>query len=96
MVELIKHGRPLARPPYLFLSLPWILWGKMSMVGTEIIAGDVCGPEQGFKPGVTGLVQVSSSKHLTEEEKARYLVYYLKNQSLLLDLEILLKAVLSL
>jgi GT2 family glycosyltransferase/lipopolysaccharide/colanic/teichoic acid biosynthesis glycosyltransferase len=93
VVRLLKHGKPLAKPPILFLSLPWILWGKMSMVGTEIVGKDAGRPEQGFKPGVTGLVRASASKHLTEEEKARYLVYYLRNHSLLLDIEILLKAV---
>ena len=47
----------------------------------------------GFKPGLTGLVQVNAGKGLTVEEKERYSLYYLKGYSPLLDVEILFKAV---
>lgn len=46
-----------------------------------------------LQPGLTGLVQINRDKHLTEEDITKYTLYYLKNYSPLLDLEILLKAI---
>lgn len=45
------------------------------------------------KPGLTGLVQMQRGRILTDKEQEQYNLYYAKNQSLLLDLEILLKTV---
>jgi undecaprenyl phosphate N,N'-diacetylbacillosamine 1-phosphate transferase len=44
------------------------------------------------KPGMTGLVQINNHDALSPEEIERYNVYYAKNQSFMLDLEILLKS----
>ncbi len=44
------------------------------------------------KMGLTGLVQLQSPEDLTREEIEKYNLYYAKNQSLILDLEILLKS----
>jgi GT2 family glycosyltransferase len=68
-----------------------VLTGKMSLVGMEMRPGDRPGAA-GFKPGLTGLVQLHAAKGLNGEEKERYRLYYLKNYSYLLDMEILLKA----
>ena len=77
-----------------------ILKGDMSLVGPR--------PERLFfvnqhkelqdqrlrvKPGLTGLAQVNGRYHLTIEEKTRYDLYYIHHQSLLLDLDILLKTI---
>ncbi len=43
------------------------------------------------KPGLTGLTQLQGNRSLTAEEQEQYNVYYAKNQSLALDIEILLK-----
>ena len=84
------------RPVEGWLKLVPGLWqvglGKLSLVGTEIIEYSESVHGKGFKPGLTGLVQVNIHKNLTEEEKERYHLYYLKNYSLLLDLEILFRA----
>jgi len=45
---------------------------------------------------LTGLVQVNRHKQLTPEDKEKYYLYYLKNYSIFLDLEIILKAVFKL
>ena len=45
------------------------------------------------KPGLTGLVQLNYRDDLTPEEIEKYNLYYAKNQSILLDLEILLKSI---
>jgi undecaprenyl phosphate N,N'-diacetylbacillosamine 1-phosphate transferase len=67
----------------------------MTLVGMEIRPFDRQGHAAGFKPGLTGLVQLNASKGLSAEEKERYRLYYLKNYSYLLDMEILLKALFS-
>jgi lipopolysaccharide/colanic/teichoic acid biosynthesis glycosyltransferase len=77
-----------------------VLRGEMSMVGPR--------PEMPFivekyepwqrrrldvKPGITGLWQVIGRKNLPLHLNMEYDLYYIKNQSLLLDIEILLKTV---
>ena len=69
-----------------------ILKGKLSIVGTEIRPFDASQNGYGFKPGLTGLVQLNRSKKLTEKEKERYRIYYLRNYSILLDLEIMIRS----
>jgi lipopolysaccharide/colanic/teichoic acid biosynthesis glycosyltransferase len=44
------------------------------------------------KIGLTGMVQVNARESLSKEEIERYNLYYAKNQSLSLDIEILLKS----
>jgi lipopolysaccharide/colanic/teichoic acid biosynthesis glycosyltransferase len=80
------------------LALPRICMGTMSFVGLP--AG---GPPAGFtptapshlgKPGLTGIVQINEHADLRPAEREQFALYYAKNQSLGLDLEILLKAIL--
>ncbi len=68
-----------------------VLCGRMSLVGTEIVPQDF--PlKMGFKPGLTGLVQISRKESgMSSEERERLNIYYLKNYSLLMDFEILFK-----
>jgi lipopolysaccharide/colanic/teichoic acid biosynthesis glycosyltransferase len=81
-------------------SLISILSGDISFVGTEIVRLEDLPPKSrkifALKPGLTGLVQISRKKNLTETEKQRHYLYYIKNYSLVLDIEILLKALLNL
>ncbi|MEX2089384.1 MAG: sugar transferase, partial [Bacteroidota bacterium] len=44
------------------------------------------------RPGLTGLVQLQGNRSLTVDELEQYNLYYAKNQSVALDTEILLKA----
>jgi lipopolysaccharide/colanic/teichoic acid biosynthesis glycosyltransferase len=46
--------------------------------------------------GLTGLVQLNQHAGLSKEERERFELYYAKNQSLWLDLEILVRALLQL
>jgi lipopolysaccharide/colanic/teichoic acid biosynthesis glycosyltransferase len=77
-----------------------VLRGEMSMVGPR--------PEMPFlvdkyepwqrrrldvKPGITGLWQVIGRKNLPLHLNMQYDFYYIKNQSLLLDLEILFRTI---
>lgn len=85
------------------LGLPSVLSGKWSMVGppeptpgTEPPAKDGA-PSVLYlgKPGLTGLVQLQGDRALSKEEWEQYNLYYAKNQSIALDLEILLKTLLQ-
>jgi hypothetical protein len=67
-----------------------ILKGRMSLVGSEIMNHSESEFIAGFKPGITGLVQINASESLHDDEKKKYNIYYLKNYSPLLDLKILL------
>ena len=75
----------------IFSLIPFVLLGRLSIIGSEIRAFQPDLSGRGIKPGLTGLVQVNRSKKLTEEEKKRYTIYYMRNYSIFLDIEILLK-----
>lgn len=78
--------------PYLWT----ILKGEVSFVGKELVEVSAdfleTGEKPDLKPGLTGLQQINQHKLIAEEDKDKYLFYYLKNYSLLLDIEILFKA----
>ena len=64
----------------------------MSLVGTEIRP---CRPEEkglGYKPGITGIVQIRAEAARDEADRMRLTLFYLKNYSILLDLEILVRS----
>jgi GT2 family glycosyltransferase/lipopolysaccharide/colanic/teichoic acid biosynthesis glycosyltransferase len=72
-----------------------IFTGKLSLVGSEMQQYTPHEQHATYKPGLTGLVQLKSrekQKALTREEKDYYNLYYVKNQSLITDLQIVLKS----
>jgi len=78
-----------------------VLRGEMSLVGLPVdlpVSGTVTSAEFNGSAtylgprGVTGLVQISMRDGLTSDEIERYMLYYAKNQSMILDLEILVKS----
>ena len=86
------------------LFIPGVIAGRLSLVGrplADIEGQDVLEPAPFAKGaeylgprGITGLVQINRRDDLTQEERERYELYYAKNQSLILDCEILLKTIL--
>ena len=60
----------------------------MSFVGAPIGEGDPL--KFNYKPGITGLIQINTKNLNKENAYDNYEMYYLKSQSLFLDLEILL------
>ncbi len=75
---------------HVILQLPSVLAGKKSIVGYSALS------KKNFfrgKPGITGLIQIQNENVLTSEEREQYELYYAKNQSLMLDLEIIVKTV---
>lgn len=78
------------------LLLPDVLRGRLSFVGLPL-GGTSGGAKEGPKgylgpEGLTGLVQLNERADLDSEERERYTLYYAKNQSLILDLEIIAKS----
>ncbi len=71
-------------------AIPEIVTGAMSLVGPPV---DTIGDNGAFlgKPGLTGLVQMQRTGELDANDIYNYNVYYAKNQSFFMDVEILLK-----
>ena len=83
-----------------FPQLLNVLRGEMSFVGPRpempfIVEGYSEWQRQRLtvKPGITGLWQIMGRKDLPLHENIEYDFYYIKNQSLLLDLSILIKTI---
>ncbi|MBN2090157.1 glycosyltransferase [candidate division KSB1 bacterium] len=100
MVDVWKFNKPIKQAFLRILPAFFsVLKGDISLVGAEMIPFS---PESArfnvlpIKPGLTGLVQIAAKKKLPDEDKKRYYLYYIKNYSIMLDLEIILKALLKL
>ncbi|MFQ6611063.1 MAG: sugar transferase, partial [Fidelibacterota bacterium] len=69
-----------------------ILIGKISFVGSQVVSYEYPDPCMIIKPGITGLSQL---KYDTRDEiETNFEHYYIQNQNLIFDLEILLKSIL--
>ena len=84
------------RKPNDFLAgLPQVFKGKLSLVGPsahELYKPKRRGPSLFLgKSGLSGLVQLHQDLTLSEDEIDQYNLYYVRNQNVLLDLEILIK-----
>jgi GT2 family glycosyltransferase len=76
------------------LLLPKVLKGNLSLVGRPLDSPD----DEVFlgKKGLTGIVQIQDSENLSHDEIERLNIFYARNQSLALDIEILIRAFLKL
>lgn len=72
-------------------AMPAVLSGKKSLVGYPESAPPMKSDVYMGKPGLTGLIQIRGSSGMSEEEKLKLMVQYVRNHSLLLDVEILLR-----
>ena len=86
-------------PSGFILRIPKVLAGNFSFVGPPGNSTATSGPNRHSalflgKPGLTGLIQLQGSRVLEDQDKEQYNLYYAKNQSLALDVEILLKTML--
>ena len=80
-----------------FISqLPYIFNGSISFVGPPMIKDvrEIKDEEDLFygKFGLYGLVQLQQDRELSQDEINQYNLYYARNQSVLLDVEILIKS----
>jgi hypothetical protein len=72
-----------------------VLNGTVSVVGSDLADAEIIGRRPFYKPGITGLIQIKTrerKKPLNHDEKNYYNLYYLKNRSILTDLQILFKS----
>ena len=96
-----NSGKTLSHSRIRVALLPKVLRGELSMVGppdyfhTSSHRGSAGISLYLGKTGLTGLVQINYRDDLTTEEIEKYNLYYAKNQSLILDIEILLKTFIS-
>lgn len=75
-----------------------ILKGNMSFVGPRPIIPEELSPldpeerrlKLSIQPGLTGMAQVYAGKYSAEKEKLEYDLLYMKNQSLWLDIKLIL------
>jgi lipopolysaccharide/colanic/teichoic acid biosynthesis glycosyltransferase len=76
-------------------GLSHVFGGRMSLVGPPLSDQRAEKPTSEFlflgKPGLCGLVQLQQDGRLSDDEINQYHLYYARNQSVLLDLEILIK-----
>ncbi len=73
--------------------------GKLSLVGPPdypVAPGNRAVDRFCGKTGLTGLVQINFRNDLTGEEIEKYNLYYARNQSLILDIEIMIKTMMML
>ncbi len=76
------------------LLLPKVLTGSLSLVGCPLDFPD--GQDYLGKKGLTGIVQISEYEGLSKEEIERLNIFYARNQSLALDIEILIRTLIQL
>ncbi|MFA6468661.1 MAG: glycosyltransferase [Bacteroidota bacterium] len=72
------------------VQMPHVLIGSRSIVGYPSNSDGSKSIYKG-KPGLTGLIQIQDENGVSAEEREQYDLYYAKNQSLMLDLEIIVK-----
>ncbi len=66
-----------------------VLTGKLSIVGSELVSVKCANPNHILKPGLTSLMKIKKFKG---NNSLRLESYYIKNQSLIFDIEIILKS----
>jgi len=95
-LTLYPFARRFAGARIRLAGLPAVLRGRMSLVGPTGNGdnGMAAGGRDAYlgKRGLTSLADLNTRDDLTADERERYDVYYAKNQSIVLDLEILMKS----
>jgi GT2 family glycosyltransferase/lipopolysaccharide/colanic/teichoic acid biosynthesis glycosyltransferase len=88
--SLMLKGRKKVIRKYLYLYS--ILKGDMSFVGSKLVPTSQADPNLICKPGLTGLAKMRNSQ-FTQSDIDVFDHYYVQNQSLTLDIEIILKTI---
>ena len=87
-IMLDSNKRLFKRLLYLFS----IVKGDMSFVGSLLTSVKETNPNSICKPGITGLAKMRKSK-FNQADRSALDHYYVQNQSLTLDIEIILKSI---
>lgn len=73
-------------------------YGKLVRIlqGTWTFVGDDCSlsnDKMYYKPGLTGLVQLEKSGSISPVDHERYMTFYMRNYSIMMDVELLVKSI---
>ncbi|MBN2012915.1 glycosyltransferase [candidate division KSB1 bacterium] len=97
VIQLASFAETIKRNRWRRLPHLWsVIKGDISLVGSSLekfssdSSADII-----LKPGLFGLSQLQKSSNLTDKEKEQYDLYYLKNYTPLLDVEIILKSLIN-
>ncbi|MFA6540353.1 MAG: glycosyltransferase [Bacteroidota bacterium] len=85
-------SKPPGKTANVFLQMPRVVAGSVSLVGHFIDQEKSSSNGKSIYRGKPGLIHINDGKNLSFEEKEQYDLYYAKNQSFLLDLEILVRS----
>ncbi|MBI4535841.1 MAG: glycosyltransferase [Ignavibacteriae bacterium] len=109
LLSVVRKNHHLGSVASRVLLIPQVILGRLSIVGRPLSDPDEQLPASAIPSspiqdegsylgpkGLTGLVQINIREDLEKDEIERYKLYYAKNQSLILDLEIILKSILLL
>ena len=74
-----------------------LLWniflGKIHIVGSSLTQSN--NAPYSVKPGIVGYAQIHQTRILSETDTDNYLLYYLQNYSIWLDIDIMVKSIFS-
>jgi len=93
-----RHRHSPTKAGHILLGLPDVFVGRKSLVGPPSPQESTDPGRRGVntswlgKPGLAGLVQLHGNRPLTDAEAEQFNLYYARNQSMLLDMEILVKS----
>ncbi len=73
-----------------YRKLIYILKGSWSFVGDDNRLSD---DKTYYKPGLTGLIQLEKSNSIGPVDHERYMTFYMKNYSIMMDVELLVKSI---
>ncbi|OGC42449.1 hypothetical protein A2Y85_04385 [candidate division WOR-3 bacterium RBG_13_43_14] len=93
IIDQFKGGLPLFKWIPIYYH---VLIGHLSIVGSEMVDYEATQSHPIYKPGLTGLVQIKRREKkgmLTVKERDYYNLYYVKNQTLITDLQIIIKSI---
>jgi GT2 family glycosyltransferase len=90
-----NNGKPFKGIFNKLILLNYVLNGKLSIVGAPIRLSSDTPPAYLYKPGLTGIVQMNQDKISNQSDQDQYELFYLKEYSFWLDLEILLKIIID-
>jgi len=71
-------------------KLFYILKGTWSFVGDD---NSLIDDKMYYKPGLTGLIQLEKSSRISPVDHERYMTFYMRNYSIMMDVELLVKSI---
>lgn len=92
-VSLLSDRRSPGPAARMVRQLPAVLRGQFSLVGYDPSHRDILPDIYLGRPGLTGLAQLRDREHLTEDEILASAIQYVRNYSIFLDIEIIIRSI---